>query len=263
MKKKQARDMATEALAKFEGYDSGVYKDIKGIDTAGFGFNLDAPETRGILAASGYDPEDIRSGKVILDKDQAIDIKKQLIDINQRAIEKEFGDYGLSDNEIAALTSLRYNSPKLIGPNLTKYIQSGDKESAAREILVRSNKEKNAGLAKRRLEEAELFTGGKLPELNIAESEELRNIFKDRPDTLDKRKLLAQYPFLNPSTTPPSGYPYFKIKNNLTAQVPNVVPDLTQEYISPSDSFESQPVDVTNELDKYDLLKRFKNNAPK
>jgi GH24 family phage-related lysozyme (muramidase) len=270
-KKRSSREIASEALAQFEGYKPGVYKDIKGIDTAGYGFNLDAPETKGMMKSYGYDPEDVRSGRVEIPEDVAKQIKEQLIDINQREIEKQFGNLGLSNNEIAALTTLRYNSPSLIGPNLTKYLNEGDKVNAAKEIMVRSNKENNAGLARRRLEEAKMFTGGVLPDLTPEETMDLRSIFNDRPDTFEKRKLLNDFPMLNPAQDK-SGHPFFKIKKNLYSPMkeeyeasksePYVsippVETFGDQFSSPDDGTIPAVTDVTNILDQYDLLKRLK-----
>jgi hypothetical protein len=58
-----------------------------------------------------------------------------------------------------------YNSPELIGPNMKKYLETGDKEAATREIILNSNKDKLGGIAKRRLEEAQMFAGDKFSEI--------------------------------------------------------------------------------------------------
>jgi Ca2+-binding RTX toxin-like protein len=67
---------------------------------------------------------------------------------------------GENTQEYAALLSLTYNvgSPgSIIGPNLTRALQTGDRLAAWFEIRDMSNEQDSAGLAKRRLYEANIF----------------------------------------------------------------------------------------------------------
>lgn len=270
MASNKLRQLASETISKSEGNRSDVYKDIKDIPSVGKGLNLQSPLTRTVLQGFGYNPDDVISGKITVPEDVLNDAYEYLLDKNLADVQSKFADQGLSEHELAALTSLNYNSPSLIGPNLTDAIMKGDKSAATKEILLRSNKEKNAGLAKRRLKEASLFAGGKLPDLTPEETMELRSHFEGMPDSAEKRKLYTDYPMLNPDQVK-TGYPFFKIKRNLYSpmkeeyEVSNSAPEiqtppienLGNSFISPTDSMESIPVQSEEDiLNKYNLLNR-------
>jgi GH24 family phage-related lysozyme (muramidase) len=265
------RKMASEAIVGHEGDVKQVYKDIKGIPTVGIGLNLKSPIVRTYIQGAGINPDDVINGKVQLPEDLAKDIHENMVDRSIGAVMDTFADQGLSNNELAALASLHYNSPSLIGPNLTAALKKGDKVAASKEILLRSNKEKNRGLATRRLQEAKLFGGGKLPDLTPEETMDLRGYFQDMPDTADRRRLFTENPQLNPEQIK-TGYPFLKIKRNLYApmkeqyEVSNSPPEAVfppvenfgDEFSSPEDKTIPAVTDVTNILDQYDLLKRLK-----
>ena len=130
--------MAAEAISKHEGDVDQVYKDMKGIPTVGVGLNLQSPIVRTYIQGAGINPDDVINGKVQLPEDLAKSIHENMVDRSIGAVMGTFADQGLSNNELAALASLHYNSPSLIGPKLTKALQSGDKQAALNEILVNS-----------------------------------------------------------------------------------------------------------------------------
>jgi GH24 family phage-related lysozyme (muramidase) len=266
----QLRKLASETISKSEGHRSNVYNDIKDVPSIGKGLNLQSPLTRTVLQGFGYNPDEVISGKVTVPEETLNDVYEYLLDKNLADIQDKFSDQGLSEHELAALTSLNYNSPSLIGPNLTKAIMNGDKSAAAKEILLRSNKEKNSGIAKRRLKEASLFAGGKLPDLTPEETMELRSHFVNMPDSAEKRKLYTDYPMLNPEQIK-TGYPFFKIKKNLYSpmkeeyEASNGTPEIAvppienlgNTFVSPNDSME--PIQGNTEediLNKYNLLNK-------
>src|SRR5690606_15111850 len=73
-------------------------------------------------------------------------------------------------------------------------------DKATREILLNSNKEQSGGLAKRRLKEAELFSGKDfnriINTLNPEELGKLRNQINTIENINEKENVLNTYPFL-------------------------------------------------------------------
>ncbi|RMF11989.1 MAG: hypothetical protein D6763_01865 [Alphaproteobacteria bacterium] len=84
-----------------------------------------------------------------------------LVDIVGAAIPRDIRDALAHTHELAALTSLAYNAPGLIGHNLKAAIRAGNRPAAWFEIAYRSNRAHNGtrslGLLRRRMAEAEMF----------------------------------------------------------------------------------------------------------
>lgn len=193
-------------LKELEGFSKDVYKDSRGFDTVGYGFNLDAPETAGYLAANGYDANKIREQG--MSEEDADRIKDFIIDKEEEKLRKRIPESfdTLSENEKAAVMSLHYNSPKLIGPSLQGYLASGDKLNAAKEIATRSNKNKELGVAFRRLKEAEMFNsnlGDVFKIMSPEEKYELQQIINNSDNENVKRDITERYgSFLGLKPTP-------------------------------------------------------------
>ena len=164
-------DRLFEFIGPVEGFRPKVYEDIKGLPTIGYGFNLDASgaEKRFKKALPDVSYQAAREGKVSLTEEQSRKLFDESIDDVESIARDKIGEdvwNKLPEHQRVALTSLAYNSPALIGPNLTKQIQNGRIEDAIGEIILRSNKERSRGLQNRRTKEADMMLG---PNLQLAE----------------------------------------------------------------------------------------------
>lgn len=148
-------------LKESEGFRTTAYDDHKGIVTVGIGFNMEAAGARDrwekALPDVSFDK--VRDGKARLNDAQV----KRLFDVSveeaEDVVDNRLGRTPLTEHQRAALVSLAFNSPGLIGPNLTGFIKEGDLDSVVMEILFRSNRTGHKGLQNRRIEEAQMFAG--------------------------------------------------------------------------------------------------------
>lgn len=275
-KKRSSRDIASDYIVSHEGDEASVYDDSAGKKTIGKGLNLEAPLTQLAFKRLGLDPQKMMSGEEIATPEQLEQAYQFMMDKTEEGVDSKFRDLNLNDNEKAALMSLYYNSPSLIGDNLTNYINNNDKNEAMKEIMLRTNRTKNYGVAKRRLNEAKLFGGeeGLNKAVNTMTPEELidlRHTFDAMPDTAEKRALFNNYKFLNPDTSK-DPFPFMKLKKGLYSPLKDQyeasknpiqadflpVSEINQtDFQAPSDNFIPKTED-TNPLDKFNLLKRWK-----
>jgi GH24 family phage-related lysozyme (muramidase) len=160
----QQQETGSEASEKDE---FSVYKDSGGKRTIGHGFNLDAPGQyemmKRTLELSDKQASDIYSGKKTLSAEQAESLLNLSTGKAETQLNKKLETVGspkLSANQRVALTSMIYNSPKLVGPKILKALQSGDYDEVARLISVTSDwqADQHPGLPTRRRKEAELFS---------------------------------------------------------------------------------------------------------
>lgn len=149
-------------LNDVEGYSSDVYDDQKGIPTVGGGINLRSPSSTKAMDDLGIKSSDEESKQLFGDddleriKNNVIGQKKELLGSIQS---QSFPNKQLKENQEAALLSLAYNSPQLLGPNLRQRLNENDDLGAMKEIILNSNKENSPGLQLRRIKEAELYGG--------------------------------------------------------------------------------------------------------
>jgi lysozyme len=157
-------------IANEEGYKESVYQDSLGRRTIGYGFNLDEETNKGlamrVLGLSDEDYAGLLDGTKTVSSRQARTLFEAAVGQAEKLVNTKFKDTGLRANQRLALVSLAYNHPNLIGPNLTKAVQSGDWNGAVSEIRDRSNKYKIDGIAQRRRREADLFANN-LPDSNL------------------------------------------------------------------------------------------------
>ena len=144
-----------------------AYEDSGGLVTIGHGYNLDAPgqyqKMKMLLKLSDEEAQSIYKGELPINKKQA-DI---LFNFSLRKAEKELdqkladSNVKLNPNQRAALVSMIYNSPKLVGPKILEALESGDYEEVARLIRITSDSQafKHPGLPIRRRKESQLFSG--------------------------------------------------------------------------------------------------------
>lgn len=150
-----------------EQEEFNVYKDTGGKRTIGHGFNLDAPGQYELMKKTlGLSPEeakDIYTGQGSISKEQAEKLFNISANKAERELEKKVGPAlsKLNPNQRAALVSMMYNSPKLIGPKILNALKSGNYDEVARLIGVTSDwqAEQHPGLPIRRRNEADLFSG--------------------------------------------------------------------------------------------------------
>lgn len=208
--KNLSRKMLYDFLPKLEGNEEGAYADNRGNMTIGAGFNMDAPGAERHLANVGADPEKLRTGEDILNPDQSKKLldskiyeKEQLFDNLQK---NSFPTTKLNPAQRAAMLSMMYNSPALVGPQMAEHLNQGDHNKVIQEMLTNSNGKKDAGILKRRLQEAELYGGPvdfnlAIKNLSPEQLEDLRSIMSGMKNDNERSKVLERYPFLNKEQT--------------------------------------------------------------
>ncbi len=157
----------TDAFVKFNENGSKhpdgcpfVHK-VNGVDHIGTGFNLERSDAQRVLKGVGVsDPSAVMNGKKNLTQNQlkrlnAFCLQEAVSIAKRRLGDKVFNN--LSERRKAAVVSLTYNCPALLGKNLVKYLKSGNYKKAADEILHRSNRSKHPGLQNRRKRESSLM----------------------------------------------------------------------------------------------------------
>lgn len=204
MDNKVAKSLAKRFLDDVEGYSSDVYQDYKNIPTVGSGLSLRSPATVKALTEMGKEVADVNS---LSDKDlskvqdKVLNEKSKLISNLQKT---DFPNANLNEAQKAALISLAYNSPQLLGPELRKNLNANDELETLKEIAIRSNKENKPGVAFRRLQEAELF-GGPLGFQQMVDSmsEQDKNIINNTLNQTSneerRMEMLNKYPQFSPS----------------------------------------------------------------
>tara|TARA_A100001037_G_scaffold51724_1_gene43717 strand:+ start:327 stop:1772 length:1446 start_codon:yes stop_codon:yes gene_type:complete len=157
------REKRFDFISGHEGWREKVYRDSRKLRTVGYGFNLEEPTNRPLfkqaLGKTDKDFDDLRNGKTKLTKREGRILFEAAAGSAERLISSKFKDVDLKGYERLALVSLAYNSPALIGPNLTRHVKSGDKQAVMDEIIHRSNLRKSEGIANRRNLEAMMFSG--------------------------------------------------------------------------------------------------------
>lgn len=142
-----------------EGAELRAYKDHNGHPTVGYGFNLDRQDARQRIEALGFDYDKVRSGEQEITEAAAETLRDSALAESVDVVKRKFSDTPMARHQVAALASLHYNNPSLIGPRLTKWIKQGEWEKAADEIELLSNKNEVYGIKLRRQREAAMFRG--------------------------------------------------------------------------------------------------------
>lgn len=204
MDNKISKSLAKRFLDAVEGYSPDVYQDYKNIPTVGSGLSLRSPATVKALNEMGKEVADVSS---LSDKDlskvqdKVLNEKSKLIDNLQKT---DFPEAKLNPAQKAALISLAYNSPQLLGPELRKNLNSNDELETLKEIALRSNKENKPGVAFRRLQEAELFGGPMgFQQMVDSMSDQDKNIINNTLNQTNneerRMEMLEKYPHFSPS----------------------------------------------------------------
>lgn len=190
-----------EHLKEYEGYKEKVYPDSNENPTIGYGTNLRAPGLENYLKQINKTRMGLMEGAESLNPEEAEFLMKKQIEDAQKTFEgiqqKDFPQTQLTEDQLAALTSLTYNNPKLIGPQLRQFLSEDNREEAIKEILLRSNRAKDPGIMRRRLAEAEMYAGqNPLKMLSEDELEELKIIASNIESPGTRQGLLDMYPSL-------------------------------------------------------------------
>ena len=122
-------------IGQNEGFRSKIYKDTRGNNTIGFGFNIDDPSVSGLISP------DVLSGKREMTFEEGVDIKRVLArraftDARNFAGDEAFTNMTMQQRN--ALTDMAYNlgSTRLSGfENLQRAVRSGNFEQASLEVL--------------------------------------------------------------------------------------------------------------------------------
>lgn len=149
-------------IANLEGgYQSSMHY-VNGIKHIGYGVNLEIHKdlVQKKLRLSDSEMNNLMDGKKAISKNQARLVSESLIQEADKLLVDRFGQVPLNADQRIALTSMAYNAPALIGPNITKAILDGDMTGISNEILNRSNANKLKGLDNRRKREHDMFFSG-------------------------------------------------------------------------------------------------------
>jgi len=185
------RKLLKDILESKEGRSDTVYEDHKGNPTVGVGTNLSHPETLDKLTKAGLSPERVLAGEPVPQEIQNKLLEDSLKEQEGKLDEKIPG-VPLKENERAALMSMMYNSSSLVGPKLQEFLKQGNKEDAAREILLNSNRDKNPGLASRRMEESAMFNDSKLPPINMEQEANLKGTLSGIENKNEKERVFKR-----------------------------------------------------------------------
>ena len=163
----RSEDYATRRynfVSEVEGNKLKSYRDTSGKRTVGVGFNMDAPgaESR-FIEATGKDSQyfrEVYNERANITQDES----RKLFDVSiadaESVVDSRLGSADLSENQRISMVSMAYNSPSLLGPNLTAAANSGNDAAVRDEILYRSNGGNIKGIANRRYKEAALWSSG-------------------------------------------------------------------------------------------------------
>jgi len=165
-----------EQIQKDEGFREGVYKDTEGIDTIGYGFNLERKGAQGILDSKGIKKSvaDLRSGKANLTEEEASQLMLGEMGHFRSVAEQYIGSdvwKKLSPNRKGILTNMAYNmGAGGLGTftSLRKAIRAGDWDEAQKQM----SSSKWAGQVKGRADRLVARMGGdqKTDALNSTQS---------------------------------------------------------------------------------------------
>ena len=146
-------DRGLSALARHEGLVPGPYRDVKNVWTFGIGHTV---------AAGPPDPISMSRGMPV-DPDAAIREAFGVFRTDIQTFEAEVGravTVPLAPHEFDALVSFHYNTGGIARARLTRHLNAGDREAAARAFM---GWRKPAAIIPRREAERDLFRHGRYP----------------------------------------------------------------------------------------------------
>ncbi len=211
-------------LSDVEGNSDQVYQDHKGIPTIGTGVNLKSPSAQKSILNLGYEPQKVQTGEAQLSPDELNKVHADSLNDIRNVFEtiksQSFPKKELNEAQEAALLSMTYNSPKLLGPSLRQHLNNNQDLDVMREMVLNSNKDNVPGVQLRRIKEAELY-GGPLDfqqMIKTLKPEEKKQIYEllTKIDNDEQRgQVIAKYGQFNPDYQAPLEKPAFHKLANL------------------------------------------------
>lgn len=193
-------------IKSVEGHSDDVYADSKGNSTVGTGLNLEDGTVQGLMKIRGYDPEEVKSGRRQIASADLDGIHNSYLDDRERLVKGRMGPdlyETLQPHEKAAMMSMGYQSLNNLGPSLTGAIAGNDKIAALREMILNTNKDKDPGILRRRMQEAELYGGpldfsSAFKVMSPDEKKQLMSIIEKTQNEHTRQELVEKYgPYLN------------------------------------------------------------------
>lgn len=195
-------------LAETESFSDSVYEDSNKNPTVGYGANLNSPEVRGMFNLMNIDYDSVRNNQRKLTQEEARKLKDMQIRDKEKYFNKLLGERApaseLNETKKAALMSMYYNNPELIGPNMINHLKNNDHLNVIKEMILNSNKDNEPGVLRRRLKEAELYGGpldfsSSFKLMEDKEKQQILNIINQTKNEELKKELLQKYsPYINP-----------------------------------------------------------------
>lgn len=193
-------------IKSVEGHSDDVYADQKGNATVGTGLNLEDGTVQGLMKMRGYDVDEVKSGKRNIASEDLDSIHNSYLDDRERLVKGRMGNdlyETLQPHEKAAMMSMGYQSLNNLGPTLTGAIAGNDKIAAIREMVLNTNKDKDPGILRRRMQEAELYGGpldfsSAFKVMSPEEKQQLTSIIEKTKNEHTRQELMDKYgPYLN------------------------------------------------------------------
>jgi hypothetical protein len=160
-------DRRFDFIAAESNYSETVRKDSLSRNKIGFDFNLSSTDLREmagqVLNKNEAEIDAIANGTSGISSRDAEVLYQARVSRAENFVKEKFKGSTLAANQRIALVSLAYQNEQLVGPKLTKAIQTGNWQGAADEIRNHSNKYKIKGIAERRNREADLFMSYQKP----------------------------------------------------------------------------------------------------
>lgn len=183
-------------LKDVEGASLTPYEDIHGNPTIGVGAKLDSPELKSMGI---HEPASLTEDQMHELLDRQLATKRETF---QKLKEEQFPLAHIEPHEEDTLLSLVYQNKNLVGPDMQRSLNTNQKDQVAKEILLRSNKNKIPGIQKRRLMEAQMYSGSPdafndlIDSLSTEEISQIQNIMNNMQNKHELLKIQEQYPFL-------------------------------------------------------------------
>jgi lysozyme len=96
---------ASDMICRHEGLRLKVYKDTKGLETVGYGFNLNSPGAPAICAQLGLDYAGLKSGAVSLTQEQADAVFQYQLGVVQSQAARIFPNYATMPEKVQAVVA--------------------------------------------------------------------------------------------------------------------------------------------------------------
>lgn len=161
--------LSAEEGSRAVAYDDATGRPIKpgspakGLTTIGVGFNMDRPDARKVmgeaLGITGAQFDKLKAGEDALEPVEIRKLFEHTADEAEGLVNAKLKGIPLREHQRLALTSLAFNSPKLLGPKITEAVSTRNWGGAVAEILDGSNAKNRKSVATRRWREASMFAG--------------------------------------------------------------------------------------------------------